>query len=235
MSEPKSIVDAQLEALLRLVAQHFEDRCRQTMAQAKAQAAALTEQAHREARDRMHEAIQHERARWDEKIQWTRAHLWTRQCQRRQRVNMLLLQQGWEKLYEILVQRWQKPNQRRLWVDALIDQALTRLPGKTWRIEHPPDWPADERLHASERLAAHIGGQSPSFVEVQDIVAGLRIRADETCLDGTVAGLLANRKAIEGQLLAEIGRASISEVSAVDPQTNPYGALKSTTAARCKQ
>lgn len=235
MSEPKNIVDAQLKALLQLVEQHFENRCRQITEQAKTQAAALIGQAHREARHRMHEAIQRERARWDEKIQETRAHLWTLQCQRRQRANMLLLQQGWEKLYEILIQRWQKPNQRRLWVDALIDQAMTRLPGKMWRIEHPPDWPADERLHFSDRVTAHTGGQSVICVDVQDIVAGLRIRAHETCLDGTLEGLLANRKAIEGQLLAEISRSGISEVSAVRPQTNPYGRPKSTIAARCKE
>lgn len=210
MNEPGRAIDGQLEALLQLVEEHREKRCRDIIQQAHEQAATLVRQAHYQARARMHESIQQERTHWRTKIDETRAHLETRQRQRRQQANRLLLKQGWEKLHEVLIERWQKPDQRSSWVEALAQQAMMRLPTKAWRIEHPAGWPSEEQLHFSEKVATYTGGQSPIFVETHEIVAGLRILADGACLDGTLEGLLRNRNAIEGHLLAEISRARIA-------------------------
>lgn len=210
MNEQGRVINGQLEALLQLVEEHREESCRKIMQQAHEQAAALLKQAHYQARIRMHESIQQERTHWRAKIDETRAQLETRQRQRRQQVNKMLLEQGWEKLHEVLIQRWQRPDQRSSWVEALVQQAMRRLPRKAWRIEHPPGWRSEEQLHVREKAATYTDGQSPIFVETHEIVAGLRIIANGACLDGTLEGLLANRNAIAGHLLAEIGRARVA-------------------------
>ncbi len=210
MNERSHVIDGQLEALLQLVEEYREKRCRDITQQAHEQATTLIKQAHQQARARMHESIQQERTHWRAKIDETRAHLETRQRQRRQQANKQLLQQGWDKLHDALIQRWRRPDQRCIWVEALAQQAMTRLPTKGWRIEHPPGWPLEEQLHFSEQVATYSGGQSPMFVENREIVAGLRIFANGACLDGTLEGLLGNRNAIEGHLLAEISRARVA-------------------------
>ena len=210
MNERSPVIDGQLEALLQLVEEHRKERCRDITQQAHEQATTLIKQAHQQARARMRESIQQERTHWRAKIDETRAALETRQRHRRQQANKRLLQQGWEKLREALTERWREPDQRSIWIRALAQQAMTRLPRSGWRIEHPPGWPAEEQLQFSDQVATYTGGQSPTFVEAHEILVGLRILADRACLDGTLEGLLANRNAIEGHLLAEINRARVA-------------------------
>lgn len=206
MSEPQTIIEAQVGELLELVENHRQDSCRHVLEQAQAQAATIVRQAHHDARARMHTAIEQERARAREKIASTRAHLQTRRRQRHQQADMLLLERGWEKLHEALMKRWQNVDQRHLWVQALVHQGWTLLPAKAWRIEHPPGWQPDEMLDLGSESSVHTQGQTPAFVEARDITVGLRIRVDKACLDGTLDGLLANRAAIEAHLLAEFKR-----------------------------
>jgi hypothetical protein len=206
MSEPQTIIEAQVGELLKLVESHRQDSCRKILEQAQSQAATIVKQAHREARARMHAATEQERTRAKEKIASTRAHLQTRRRQRHQQADMLLLERGWEKLRETLMKRWQDVDQRRVWVQALLREGLTLLPAEAWRVEHPPGWQPAEMLDLSSATALGTQDQTPVFVEARDIAAGLRIHVDHACLDGTLDGLLAIREAIEAQLLAEFKR-----------------------------
>lgn len=202
MNEYASVIDAQVQALLQLVKEHREGRCREILEQAQTEAAAVVKQGHREARARMRSVIEEERARTKEKIASTRAQLQTQRRQRQQRADTALLEQAWEALRPRLLARWQDEKARRVWVRTLVRQAGAVLPAQRWQIEHPAGWRPQETLALFSEINADGGGGSPAFLEAPDIAAGLRIRADNACLDGTLEGLFASRAEIEAQLLA---------------------------------
>ena len=205
MSEPKSILDAQLRSLTELVDAYRDERCEAILDQARAQRDRYLQQAYREARDRMHDAIQEERTRARREIRAAEAHLQTRRRQRRHQAALDLLHRGWDQLREALAERWRDRDARAEWVEALIDQACDQLPTSRWRIEHPPAWdPAEaEGLEARARKRC---GEPPEFQPDEAIRGGLRIRAADAVLDGTIEGLLTDRRSIEGELLAELHR-----------------------------
>jgi hypothetical protein len=205
MSEVHSVLDAQVETLLELVERHRSERCTQLLAQAQERRHTLLAQTYGEARTRMHEAIVTERRRGNEKLDATRAQLETRARQQQHRTALLLLQQGWELLGQSVQQRWKTAAQRRLWVCNLLHQALQRLPRCAWVIEHPPGWDSAECSEQLEAIRGHCGVQ-PQLHTDDQLHAGLRVCADGACLDGTLEGLLADRDAIEAQLLAQLHR-----------------------------
>lgn len=205
MNAPRSVVEAQVETLLTLVEQHRAARCSELLAQAEERRHTLLAEAYSEARARMHEAVLTERRRGQDKLDATRAQLATRARQQQHQTALLLLQQGWELLGQALLQRWKTAPQRRQWIDALLHQALQRLPRCAWVIEHPPGWDSAECTAMQEALRAHCGGM-PQLRADEQIDAGLRICAAGACLDGTAEGLLADRAAIEAQLLAQLHR-----------------------------
>ncbi|MCO6413623.1 MAG: hypothetical protein J5I92_12870, partial [Thiogranum sp.] len=53
------------------------------------------------------------------------------------------------------------------------------------------------------RLGAQLG-QAPSFSAHDGVTAGLRIRAGDACIDGSIAGLLRARGSIEAMMLAAL-------------------------------
>lgn len=205
MSETSGVLAAQEGTLLALVERHRADRCAALLAQAEARRAVLLTQAHREARARMREAIRAERRRGEDRLAATRAQLQTRRRQQQHRTALLLLEQGWERLVQAVLARWQSAPERHLWVAALLHQARERLPRGAWVIEHPPGWDGAECAELLAPLEAHCGG-APQLRADARLLAGLRIRAEEACLDGSLDGLLADRAAIEAQLLAQLHR-----------------------------
>jgi hypothetical protein len=217
MNESTNVIDAQVEALLKLVEAYRERRCRQVLEHAQTEAVTAVKQAHRDARARMHKTIEEERARSQEKIASTQAQLQTQRRQRQQQADTALLRQAWDALQERLVARWQDAGARRTWVQALMRQARAVLPAKRWQIEHPVGWRTQEALGQESELSALGVDELPAFVEMSEITAGLRIRADDACLDGTPAGLLASRAEIEAQLLAQFHRLAVEERAATNP------------------
>lgn len=205
MSEPGSVLDAQVETLLALVEQHRTERCTELLSQAEQRRHTLLADAYGEARARMHEAILAERRRGQDKLDATRAQLATRARAAQHRTALLLLQRGWELLGQAMLQRWKSAPQRQCWVDTLLHQALQLLPRCAWVIEHPPGWNPAECTALQEALQTHCGGTLQWRADDQ-IDAGLRICAEGACLDGTLEGLLADRSAIEAQLLAQLHR-----------------------------
>lgn len=203
MSGAHSVLEAQVETLLALVEQHRAERCSKLLAEAQERRQALLREAYGEARVRVHEAIVTERRRGQDKLDATRAQLETRARQQQHRTALLLLQHGWELLGQAVLQRWKSAPQRQQWVCDLLRQALQRLPRCSWVIEHPPGWELAECAEMQDQLQAHCGGM-PELRADDQIDAGLRICADGACLDGTLEGLLADRNAIEAQLLAQL-------------------------------
>lgn len=202
MSEPSSVLNAQVTALEELVESSREARCRQLLEDAKRGAAETVKRAHRDNRARMRAAIEAQRKHMQETLAATRARLATRARQQRQQADTALLALAWSQLGEVLLERWQDRNCRRLWILSLIQEALARLPGDRWRIEHPQDFDPDQLSSMNARISKHCGRKPPDFVTVSSIRAGLRILAGGACVDGTVEGLLMDRARVEAELLA---------------------------------
>lgn len=193
-------VERQTQALLALVEADRARKCEAILAEARARAAALRGEAHADARQRMRAAFLEERARCGERVAAARANLQTRRRLALQRRAAALLAEGWRRLPDELLRRWREPGTREAWVASVAASAREVLPRCAWRITHAPGWPDAERdLLARDLLAAL--GAAPEFALDASAGAGLRITALGNVVDGTLAGLTADRAEIGAQLL----------------------------------
>lgn len=193
-------VDRQTQALLALVEADRARKCDAILAEAKARAQALLDEAHAAARERIRAAFAEERARCDERVAAARANLQTRRRLALQRRAAALLAEGWRRLPEALVRRWGQPETRAAWVADVVAAARERLPRTGWRITHAHGWPDAERAALAGELTAALAA-APEFVLDPDARAGLRIAAGGNVIDGTQAGLTADRAEIGARLL----------------------------------
>lgn len=203
MSESGPVVGAQLKHLLAVVEQRRSERCRDVLDKAHEQARQLIKQAYRDERQRMHRELGETRQKLHQQMVSVVARRQTRKRQRRQRADEELLKTSWLNLHEALLHRWRDSVIRRRWVDDLVDQAASVLVDSHWLIEHPSDWPAQERSALQLRLEKQLA-HTPHFEVTSTIAAGLRICAGGACVDGSADGLLRERLAIEAVLLARI-------------------------------
>lgn len=205
MSTPPSIVDAKLRHLLSIVERHRDEKCSAMLGDADTQARQIIRQAYRDARARLHRNVEKTRNRTRQRLTSAEAQRETRRRQRRDQVNRRLLAAAWQPLHTALLARWQQPDTRAQWIDHVIDQAATTLVDNHWQIEHPADWPAQERHALASRLK-HQLGKAPEFLSQQAMQAGLCVDVEGTRVDGTIAGLLHDRRTIEALLLARFRR-----------------------------
>jgi hypothetical protein len=203
-------VEAQVQQLLQVVARHRDARCRELFAQARRDAEQVIRQAHAEARSRMHQSIQGIRETRRQRLVASEAQRQTHRRCHRQEADQRLLAAAWPPLRKALAARWSHEPVRQQWIDLLIRQACTLLLSPDWEIEHPRDWPEQERAALQERLARLLG-RPPEFVAREGIGAGLRISANGTCIDGTLAGLLRDQVRIESRLLARFNASVTTE------------------------
>ena len=203
MSETGPVVDAQLKHLLAVVEKRRSEQCQKVLDKAQEQGRQLIKQAYRDARQRMHRELDELRQKRRQQLVSMVAQRQTRKRQRRQRADEELLTKTWVELREALLRRWRDSAMRRRWVDALVAQAASVLVDSHWLIEHPLDWPAEERSALQLRLQKRIG-HTPHFEVKSTISGGLRICSGGACVDGSVDGLLRERLAIEAVLLARI-------------------------------
>jgi hypothetical protein len=194
-------VEVQMRQLLQVVARHRDERCNELLGQARREAAQVITQAHAEARVRMHQSVQGIREERRLRLAAAEAQLQTRRRRRREGADLWLLAAAWQPLRKALLARWSQETSRRQWIDFLVRQACTLLVATDWQIEHPVDWPVQERVALEERLAGQLG-RLPEFIPRKEISAGLRICADGTCVDATLEGLLRDQTRIESLLLA---------------------------------
>jgi hypothetical protein len=200
-TSPDDALEAQMRQLLEVVARHRDERCNEVLGQAQREAAQVIRQAHAEARARMHQSVQGIRGEWRSRLAAAEAQLQTRRRRRREGADLWLLAAAWRPLRKAMLARWSQEKARRQWIDFLVHRACTLLVVTDWQIEHPLDWPVQERVALEELLAEQLG-RLPEFIPREQISAGLRICANGTCVDGTLEGLLRDQTRIESLLLA---------------------------------
>jgi len=192
------------DALLALVEADRAARCAAIMEAARTEAATIAADAHAAARMRMRTAFTDERERVAARVAAALANLETRRRIARQQRAAALLAAAWERLPNALVARWSDAHGRRAWVDGVAASARSALPHAAWEVTHAPGWtPAERDAFAAAERAAH--GTTVSFVEDPRVRCGLRIAADHNVVDGTQAGLLADRAEIGARLLDVLG------------------------------
>ena len=200
-----SNVESQMQALLTLLEDDRRRQCEALIADAQARAGTVLRQAQVDARSRMRAAFAAERQRLDEQLKAAGARLRTEQRLSEQQRRAQLLSLAWQMLPEALRERWQDPGQRRTWVAQAIDSALRLLPHESWTLSVAPGWPAPEREQVLQSVAGRLGTM-PTCSEAAELQAGLLILAGGNRLDATLAGLLADRAAIEARLLDHLER-----------------------------
>lgn len=193
-------LEERTQALLAVVEEFRRRRCAELLEPADAQARQIVRNALAEARRRVLTAIAEERQRIAAELAAAEARLATQRRLAAQRRAMQLLGQAWEGLRAALAARWRAPETRARWVEAHLARAGRALPASAWTIRCAPDWPASER-EAALRWLAERGTRDVRIEPDSAIAAGFRVQAGHNVLDATLDGLLADRAAIEGQLL----------------------------------
>jgi vacuolar-type H+-ATPase subunit E/Vma4 len=188
------------QALLAVVDEYRRRRCAELLGPADAQARAIVREALTEARRRVRTAIAEERQRVAAEVAAAEARLATERRLAAQRRATRMLALAWDRLRGELLRRWRDPDARARWVRSHLARAVQALPAIAWTIRCAPDWPASERDIALNELAAH-GLRDVRIEPDATIAAGFRVQAGHNVLDATLEGLLADRTAIEGQLL----------------------------------
>lgn len=200
------VPDVQEQSMLDDLERYREQERRAIIEEAHANAARVVREAYREARSNLRSAIEEERKRMANRLHKTEAEIQTRRRLVLQEKSRHALERGWSLLPELLRQRWSETASRRSWCDALLKEAFERLQPGAWRIEHPIDWPAREQDQVRENVSEHCGVE-PTFVRTESFDVGLRVASTGAYLDGTIDGLLADRKHIEGLLLTAFAAA----------------------------
>ncbi len=201
MSSAGQPLSSRVQQLLEVVAQDREKRCAELLDQARAEADGIVRQAWQKTRARLHHEVLQAREQYRQHLLLEQASNTARRRQLSDRVDRAWLEQARQPLHEALARRWQSAEHRTLWIETLTRKALARLVRHDWRIEHPADWPAVEQQQLASRLQPVLG-EAPVFVADPELRAGLRVRAEDTCVDGSCSGLLRDRAHIEALLLA---------------------------------
>lgn len=192
-------VNTPMQALLDLVETDRVARCAAIELESSQAARELVREARRAARARLTDAVGVERRRLRERLAALEAMLATATRLAAQRRLRERLDEMWHQLPSALVARWSDPASRREWVASVLEPARDLLGRTGWRIVHAPGWPEEEKQEAAAALAARgIGGVE--FEEDPGARAGLAVRANGNVVDGTLAGLLADRAAIGARL-----------------------------------
>lgn len=193
-----------LEGMLRLVGERERREREAILAQARAEARRMVTKARSEARKRVRRDVEEMRQWMRREIGRAEAAFETSKRRHRSRCDAALLDAGWGRLREALAARWRDPAGRRAWVETLLREALASLPKTAWDIAYPRDWPEAERGELARHLERELG-HAPRFHPSADCLAGLKLCAGGACLDGTLEGMLLDRRGIEARLLAELG------------------------------
>lgn len=207
MSADRDPTADRVQQLLAVVERARDKHCAEVMERAQTEARQLLKHALQKARVRLHHEIHQSREQFRRHLVLEQAGKEARLRQARQRADRVLLEQSWQPLRDALIRRWRVSAGRRAWVDAVIDQALGRLVARDWQIEHPSDWPEQERQVVKERLRGVLGSE-PVCVAESSLPAGIRVRAGDTLVDGSCDGLLHDRSDIEARLLAVVAEVS---------------------------
>jgi len=202
---PDSIIDAQVLRLLDIVQAYQHQQCETQLKQAENESRAIIRQAYQRARSNIHEDIQLTRQHIRDSMAAARARQHTVVMQQRHAAALSFLEKCWVELERSLQDRWQQPQCRREWVVKILSTATGVMPAGEWQVAHPEDWRTQEQDELA-RQAQAMPGVNLQFNPEPGLVAGIRITADGTSIDGSLAGLMADRTAIEALILATAAR-----------------------------
>lgn len=202
---PDSIIDAQVLRLLDIVRVYQRQQCDALLRQAEKESEAIVRQAYRRARRNIHDDIQLTRQHIRDTMAAARARQHTLVMQQRHTAALSFIEQCWVALERSLQDRWRQPQCRREWVTQILSAAVAVMPAGDWEVAHPEDWSAQEQGELA-RQVQKVPGVNLQFNPEPRLVAGIRIVADGTSVDGSLAGLLADRNAIEALILATAAR-----------------------------
>lgn len=211
MKDFAGVVDMQAESLLGALQRQQTTRCQEISNVGNKRAKALLKAARRQCRIRMRQAVAEERQRIDAALLQARGRIRTRKRMLLQQQYKDLLKEGWALLEAGMQARWENAEQRRAWCESLAADALAVFGNTALIVEHPAGWRAEDQAWLAERLRKTSGGD-PAFKADENIRFGLRISTGNACLDGTLGGLLADRRGAEAVLLAAWER-SASELT----------------------
>jgi hypothetical protein len=203
MNAPSGLpdVERQAQALIDLIGADRARQCGEVLGAANARASSLRTQAYEDARKRVRQVFAEQRHRRQRELAAARARLATHRRLHEQRRMAALLQLAWDRLPGELRSVWQQGSARAAWVAQLLAYARARLQPGSWRIAHAPDWPADEREGVRASLAADARVEA-RFESDATIAAGLKVVDGTNVVDGTLAGMLADRADVEARLLS---------------------------------
>lgn len=173
---------------------------------AEEEAARIADTAKRAARERLRTAVRAMRTERRTRLDKAHARLQMAQRERQQALQAAMLDMAMTELASALEKRWRDAKDRKAWCLSLVDEAQSRLEPGQWIVEHPASWDAGADTCLSDRLKSASGAE-PAFERDPELKAGMRIRAGKSCLDGTIAGLLARRARTEAALLARLDEA----------------------------
>ncbi len=196
-------VDTPREALIELIAETRNARSADILDQAHEQARTRIRATFKEARQRVTRALEEERTRARSLLAVNAARLETHNRQRYQDAVQHMLSRTRHRLGAALCSRWELPDSRRLWLDNLLQQALQKLPAAAWKIDHPVGWDVTEINHWNEKIQQRTGS-APTLQPDAKMPAGLYIQAGGASLDGSLNGLLADERAVQAKLLAQL-------------------------------
>ncbi|MEO5693918.1 MAG: hypothetical protein ABIQ72_12385 [Usitatibacter sp.] len=194
-------------ALLDLVEADRARRCDEISTLAETTARALLAEARASALARARTVMAAERARLHERLRALDARLATESRLHAQRRVRALLDEAWRRLPIALEARWRDPAGRREWTRQVLASARADLGPDDWALSYAPGWREDERRDALEELAA-AGFAIAAVTGDEQMRAGLQVRHGGNVLDGTLQGLLADRKVVAARILDELSRSA---------------------------
>jgi vacuolar-type H+-ATPase subunit E/Vma4 len=195
--EFESIVEVQLGAMLEGIEEDLAQRRAAILDEARRQARSRLRDARRQAMQRMSLAIAEEKDQWYSSLGRASAALASRLRRKQQELDREQLSAGEQELRSALLTRWDDPEARGEWANALLADAGALLSQGGWRIDYPATLSADE----AEKL---LGSAGAELVAVDGLQAGFRLQQGDTRFDMSIEGLLAQSEEIAGELLAEI-------------------------------
>jgi hypothetical protein len=222
MTTPKTILEAQVQAMLEHLRRYEVEQIDLEMDRGHAIAAGLLQNAHRRAREHMRHRIQRERRRMRLAEQSAKARLATKKRVAAHARTNTLIEGAREFLPRALRDRWMNKESRQEWCKALLQQTCRSLQGPEILVEHPEDWDRDERRAFLNQVQQHFG-KPPRAKADAGLLAGLRIHSGNAWLDGSITGLLAQQNRIDAQLAALLVQARSDQAEEISLKDAVHG------------
>lgn len=201
MNPSDTILSTQIDALLALTDAWAKERCVKIFDETDIKVKEIVRSAHRDARERLRRHVEQDRQSAKQRMSSFEATLKTRQRKEQQVRDQQFLRESWHQLIAELIDRWNSPLSREHWTGSIWSHAKKHLPMSVWLVEYPSDWSAEERESLGEQIEDFTGSR-PEWCADIGITVGFRIVSAGACVDGTLQGLLANRRRLEAETLS---------------------------------